>query len=414
MTITRSPAFGPFSAGLAQGTRVLPEYDGGSIVNVTASILQAFGCEPPSAPLRTDLLNPAVLSQAPGGVVCLVVDALGLAQLQAGLTASRAPRLQRFIDEHGLPRRLTSIFPSTTTAALTSLATAQPPSKHGILGHVLWIEEVRAACNVLHFTPVGRPDQPIDDDLLRCEPTIHERVAAAGFDSVAITAAAYEGTAFTNLLQRGGEFVGYQTQSQIPYLLEQTLSAKSGQGRCFVGMYWPHIDTIAHVYGPDLPEAPCEASALELEFVDQMIGHTADICRRYRCALLITADHGQASLDPHLSCSLPRDLLANLRQRPAGGRRAAYLACDHPAELAQSVVPHASDLLPMDEVIDAGWFGGPLSPVFRQRIGDWLALAHDGVQFLIDDGDGVFPQLGGHAGLTPHEMEVPLLLAPAD
>ncbi|MBT4610795.1 MAG: hypothetical protein HOC05_12200, partial [Gemmatimonadetes bacterium] len=76
-------------------------------------------------------------------------------------------------------------------------------------------------------------------------------------------------------------------------------------------------------------------------------------------------------------------------------------------------ISQAADLLPMDAVVEAGWFGGPLSSSFRQRIGNWLALAHDGVQFLIDDGDGVHPMLGGHAGLTPAEMQVPLLVVPA-
>ena len=79
--------FASFDIALASGERVLPDYDGGSIVNVTASILQSFGCKPPSPPLRSDLLDPNLLSDAAGGVVCLVVDALGLAQLQAGLAA---------------------------------------------------------------------------------------------------------------------------------------------------------------------------------------------------------------------------------------------------------------------------------------------------------------------------------------
>ncbi|MBT4096204.1 MAG: hypothetical protein HOM68_10730 [Gemmatimonadetes bacterium] len=405
--------FASFDIALASGERVLPDYDGGSIVNVTASILQSFGCKPPSPPLRSDLLDPNLLSDAAGGVVCLVVDALGLAQLQAGLAAGRAPHVQQLVDNGGAPRALTSIFPSTTTAALTSLATAHPPSGHGILGHVLWLDEVQSTCNVLHFAPVGRPTEPIDDEILRCQPTIHETLMRVGVPSFAVTAAAYEGTAFTGLLQRGSRFLGYQTQSQIPALLEQALSAAANEGRCFVGMYWPHIDTIAHLNGPDLPTAHSEASALELEFVDLMIGHVARICRQHRCALVITADHGQTRLDPQQGCVLPANLLSKLHHRPTGGRRAAYLACDDVQRLHDAGISQAADLLPMDAVVEAGWFGGPLSSSFRQRIGNWLALAHDGVQFLIDDGDGVHPMLGGHAGLTPAEMQVPLLVVPA-
>ena len=221
MSSVAAAAIASVEAAVTCGTRVLPDYDGGSIVNIPATILEAFGCESPAAPLRPDLVDPDHLD-APGGIACLVVDALGLAQLQAGLAAGRAPHLQRLVDEIGPPGQLTSVFPSTTTAALTSLATAQPPASHGILGHVLWLEQIQAACNVLHFAPVGRPQEPIDDDLLRCQPTIHERLKAAGIPTYAVTAAAYEGTAFTDLLQRGSHFLGYHTQSQIPALLIST------------------------------------------------------------------------------------------------------------------------------------------------------------------------------------------------
>ena len=237
---------------------------------------------------------------------------------------------------------------------------------------------------------------------------------AGGVPSYAITAAAYEGTAFTDLLQRGSHFLGYQTQSQLPVLLERALTDAVGKGRPHVSLYWPHIDTIGHTDGPDLKTMPSPGSAMELEFVDLMVGRLVEICHRHRCTLIITADHGQTLLDPQRSCVLPPDLLAHLRHRPAGGRRAAYLACDDVAVLQQSVVADAAALLPMDEIVDAGWFGGPLSAAFRSRIGDWLALADEDVQFLIDDGDGVFPLLGGHAGLTPNEMLVPLLVVPGE
>ncbi|MBT3342654.1 MAG: hypothetical protein HN712_26575 [Gemmatimonadetes bacterium] len=411
MSAHAGSALAAVEAVAADGAGVVPDYDGGSIVNVPASILAAFGCQTPSAPLRHDLVDPALLD-APGGVACLVVDALGSAQLQAGLDAGRAPHLQRLVDEVGPPGQLTSIFPSTTTAALTSLATAQPPAQHGILGHVLWLEQIQAACNVLHFAPVGRPQEAIDDDLLRCQPTIHERLKAAGVPSYAITASAYEGTAFTDLLQRGSHFLGYHTQSQLPALLEQALIDAKPRGRPHISLYWPHIDTIAHTDGPDLPGFGSEGSALELEFVDLMIGRLVDVCRRHHCALMITADHGQTLMDPERACVMPPDLLAGLSHRPTGGRRAAYLTCEDPQLLLDSTVAAASSLLPMDAVVEAGWFGGELIPEFRSRIGDWLALANDGVQFLIDEGDGVFPLRGGHAGISPCEMQVPILVVP--
>ena len=90
---------------------VLPDYGGGSIVNVAASILEAFGVEPPAAPLRDELL-PAGEFSGPRGTVLLVLDALGKSQLDSALASGRIPRLAQLIDS--APRgaqTITSIFP---------------------------------------------------------------------------------------------------------------------------------------------------------------------------------------------------------------------------------------------------------------------------------------------------------------
>ena len=65
-----------------EARRVLPDYDGGSIVNVAASVLDAFGVEPPSAPLRPELLPSGGLAGPDG----MALDAEGnLAVAHAGL-----------------------------------------------------------------------------------------------------------------------------------------------------------------------------------------------------------------------------------------------------------------------------------------------------------------------------------------
>ena len=233
--------------------RVLPDYDGGSSVNVAASILDAFEVEPPSAPLRPDLLPSGGLA-GPGGTVLLVLDALGLSQLDAALSAGCTPRLARLIDTAPLgTQRLTSIFPSTTTAALNSLATACAPAEHGVLGHMLWFEEVGAVVNMLTLYPVGG-DTPISEDIVRRVPTVYERLAAACVPSTLITDFAFEGTPFTNLLTEGARFAGDGGLSQIPYQLELALQAADGPA--FYSLYWPLIATLSHFHGPDHAGTP--------------------------------------------------------------------------------------------------------------------------------------------------------------
>lgn len=388
----------------------LPDYAGGSIVNVAASVLQVFGVEPPCQPLRPELL-PADGLAGPGGTVLLVLDALGISQLRAALASGSAPHLAALVEQApaGL-QQITSIFPSTTTAALNSLATALPPAGHGVLGHMLWLEEVDAVVSMLTLCPVGS-HTPISEELLRRAPTVYQRLAAAGVASTLITDAAYHGTPFTNLLAEGARFAGYGGLSQMALQLEQALTAATAPA--FYSMYWPLIDTLAHEFGPDHPDAPSAACSAEMEFVDLMVGKVAHACRRHECTLTVIADHGQTALQPQRTVLLDGDMSRALSRPPGGSRRVPYLSgVDAATVLADEHLAGALRLvIPAADAVAANWFGGPCTDLMS-RLGDTITLAADGVQLLYDYGRGTYPQRGSHAGLTSHEMHVPLIVVP--
>ncbi len=385
----------------------LPDYEGGSIVNLAASVLDAFGVEPPGPPLRPELLPPEALG-ADGGVVLLVIDALGHASLLSAL-GDRTPNLTRLAGETpGGLRRLTSIFPSTTSAALNSLATAEPPSVHGVLGHTLWLEEQGSMVSMLTLRPLGG-SEPLSEEAVRRVPTVYERLARAGVPSTLVTDAAYEGAPFTNLIQEGARFLGYRSLSHLCHLLGQALDGAGG--RAFYSLYWPVIDTLSHLYGPDGVE-PSEACRLEMEFIDLMVGKVHRLCRQHGCTLLVTADHGQTRVDPDLALPVEGALLEALSRPPGGGRRAFYFEARDPERILsdEGLRQAAEPLLPADEAVAAGWFGGPCDGI-RSRLGDVVALAGPGRQLLYDYGRGKTVHRGSHAGLTAEEMYVPLLAA---
>ena len=385
-----------------------PDYGGGSIVNLAASVLDAFGVEPPSPPLRPDLLPPEALADH-GGVVLLVIDALGHDSLRSVL-GDRTPHLTRLAaDTPGGLQRLTSIFPSTTSAALNSLATAQPPSSHGVLGHNLWLEEEGKMVNMLTLRPLGE-DEPLSEEAVRRVPTVYQRLARAGVPSTLITDAAYEGAPFTNLIQEGARFMGYRSLSHLCHLLGQALDQARGR-RSFHSLYWPVIDTLSHLHGPDGAE-PSEACRLEMEFIDLMAGKVHRLCREHGCSLLVTADHGQTRVDPDLAFVVEGSLGEALSRPPGGGRRALYLEAGDPERLRsdEGLGQATERLLPADEAVDAGWFGGPCDGI-RSRLGDLVALAGPGRQLVYDYGRGKTLHRGSHAGLTAEEMYVPLIAA---
>ncbi len=81
-------------------------------------------------------------------VVLLVLDGLGWAQLEAH--RSRVPELAAMTGG-----AVTTVTPSTTAAALTSLATGMAPAEHGIVGFRMRVDD--AVLNVLRWqVPYGR------------------------------------------------------------------------------------------------------------------------------------------------------------------------------------------------------------------------------------------------------------------
>ena len=63
----------------------------------------------------------------------------------------------------------------------------------------------------------------------------------------------------------------------------------------------------------------------------------------------------------------------------------------------------------VDELEEAGWFGGPLSDAGRSRLGDVAVIAHQPVAVADPTDPGELTLRCRHGSVTPAEMYVPLL-----
>ena len=97
---------------------LLPDYQGGSILNLPASLCHWLGAPGlgSAVPLRQELLNPFGEVRR---VILVLVDALALHRLQRWMADGSAPVWDTLADG-GLLAPLTSLVPSTTSAALTA------------------------------------------------------------------------------------------------------------------------------------------------------------------------------------------------------------------------------------------------------------------------------------------------------
>src|ERR1700688_1219665 len=111
----------------------MPDYGGACLSSVVPALLSALSgavgaSERPDVPAWV----PAPV-QGARQVVLLVLDGLGWDQLQASGTA--APTLRAAT---GGP--ITSVAPTTTATALTSITTGVPPAVHGVVGYRLRVD----------------------------------------------------------------------------------------------------------------------------------------------------------------------------------------------------------------------------------------------------------------------------------
>lgn len=383
--------------------RVNPDYAGGSLVNLVASIARHFGLAtghlPLSAPLPLDGIETVVL---------LIVDALGYWQLQAHLEAGDLPTLQRLLARHEANLTpLTSTFPTTTAAALTTLHTGATPAEHGLVGFTIWWQESATVVQTLLFQDLLSGTPLADPSGLITVPTVYQRFAASGVECHAIFPASIAGSTLSAWHFAGAHNHPYTTLETLPDVVAQAVATGEAQ---YVVAYWPGYDTACHDRGPTSLEAQDAAQRVDVA-LEHLITAT---CNLEDILVILTADHGQRPLDPAEAIVLNDDpvLLSWLASPPFGERCARYLRIQPGTEslVADHLAPIA-EVVPMADVWADGLFGGHPEGPFRRRTGDLLAIPRGRRQlhwaFTEDARSNIYR--GGHGGWTTWEMLVPLI-----
>ena len=110
----------------------LPDYHGNSIVNLMASIEIALGGRNQYAPLAGLEIEQLAAAHT---IVLLVIDGLGYNYLNERGEHTNLAKQAR--------APLTTVFPATTAAAITSFLTASAPQQHAHTGWFTYFEEVQ-------------------------------------------------------------------------------------------------------------------------------------------------------------------------------------------------------------------------------------------------------------------------------
>jgi len=374
---------------------MLPDYSGGSLVNLIASIVEACGGKPRHAPLKKFDL------QATENMVLVIIDGLGDNYLMRAGAGGELARRRR--------AAITSVFPSATASAITTSYTGRTPLEHGITGWFTYFGEAGYVAAPLPFRTRG------DNLPLRAKgfspsqafvaPGIFPEIPVR---SIVVTYREIIDSEYNIRHCEGAERRAYQTLEEFVSQVEAAV--KSGPERKFVYAYWPHYDATSHRFGSLSPQA-----ADEFRRIDAAFGELMKRLAGSETLVVATADHGFIDVAPEESLDLPCSLAAQLRFPLCGERRVAYCHVHSRNQFvaeAKAWLGDRADVRLSRELVEEGWFGpGTPHPRFAERIGD-VALVMRG-HYTVKDwtpGEPRHLHIGNHGGTDEDEMLIPLIV----
>jgi predicted AlkP superfamily pyrophosphatase or phosphodiesterase len=374
---------------------VLPDYTGACLTSVVAALL---------AGSTGDGAGPGWVPEPVRGatqVVLLVLDGLGWEQLQS--FGASAPTLAA-----ATGGAISSVVPSTTATALTSLTTGTPPAVHGIVGYRLRVDVPGQpstgrgeVMNILRWrTRRG-------DMRRQLPPPTFQPVAPFGGRAVpAVTRSEFASTGFTAAHLTGVRLFGWSVPSALVVNVRRLLA----RGETFVYAYYDGLDKVAHEHGLG------DHYLQELGSVDRLVSDLLGVLPP-GAVLAVTSDHGQVEVGS--ATRLPDPALFDMVELFSGEGRFRWLhvrpgSLDDAVAVAEEAHGDEAWVRTRQQMVEEGWFGGPLSSEVTRRLGDVALVAHAPVAFLDPADTGETRLMGRHGSLTSAEMTVPFLSWAAD
>lgn len=402
------------------GSTIVPMYQGLSIANLPASICRWLGCSLESK----QTLIPDVINQFQDEydqVILLLVDGLSLSLFNTFMDNSSrtlghawgtSSNKQLFVP-------ITSIVPSTTSAALTTLWTGTPPIKHGIIGYELFLKEVGCITNMITYSPASFLDKRIsitnagfDPANFLPMPTLGTYLNTHGVSVEVFEHQSIIGSGLSHMLFRDVTCRAYRTESDLWYSVMESLNQKKG-GKTYTFIYWSEIDTISHRFGPQHPRLLKEWNTFAY-LLGQLF--SALSTKNSKTLFLITADHGQISteIQPGYNLQVHPELTNHLIMNPTGESRLPFIFIkkDHEQDVDQYLKAHWNNQFKMissQTFIQSGLLGeGEPFQETINRLGNYVVIPKDRAYWWWVNKTNIL--LGRHGGLSSDEMLVPLFI----
>ena len=364
---------------------LLPDWGGASLHRVVPTLLSEVHA-PGANPVPGWFPAPVAGARQ---IVLLVLDGLGEEQLRE--RSSLAPVLAG-----GVGDAITSVAPSTTACALTTLVTGRVPAEHGVVGYRVAVDG--DVMNVLQWSLRGA-DARMSVPASKFQPC--ESFPGAPGPIPVVTRQDFGPTGFTAAHLGRVDLHRWHT----PAGLVTAVRALAAGGAPFIYAYYEGIDKIAHAQGLGAYYDD------ELRAVDRLVGDVLDALPP-EAVLVVTADHGQVDVGGSVELIGPELMEATTLISGEGRFRWLHVrpgATEDVAATAAALHGDVAWVRTRDQMIADGWLGGVPSAEVASRLGDVALVPFTPTAFLDPADTGELRLKARHGSLTSAEMRIPLL-----
>lgn len=359
-----------------------PNYDR-SILSIASSVLNHFGvkdCQHKTLPEFDRLLEKDCKN-----IIVMLFDGLGTSTLKYHLEENDFLRKNHVTD-------ISSVFPSTTVAATTSIMSGYSPVECGWLGWDLYFEEIGENVAVFRNT-LQRNGEPAAKFNV-ANKYIPVKSIMKRIEEVNGRRSAYCVSFFSKYKSKSVEDI-----CKTVYKLSKKRKKK------YIYAYWHQPDRAMHGHGVTSKEAHEQIQHINRE-VEKLCGKLEN------SLIIITADNGLCDGTTKYLEDYPQ-LTELLKIPPSVEPRAlSFFVKDGEAEKFKTefnkIFGNSFRLMTKNEVFSENLLGyGTPHPKTADFIGDFFAVALD--ETCIDYKRGNYEFVGVHAGLTEEEMTVPFI-----
>lgn len=304
---------------------------------------------------------------------------------------------------------VTSVFPSTTTAALTTYYSGKPPYETGWISWSQYFKEYGRAINMLSQTESYKGDSIKDANLDVFKTIVNYEPIFSQIEKASPNIKAYE-IMPSYSEKRSKRTIKADNVDELIAGIELLCDSPNDK---FIMAYCDNPDGILHKYGTDSDEAK--------DFILNIEKSIEKMCKNFNedTIVIISADHGHLNIEnPHSILDYPEILECLYMPVCLESRTITFWVKDEMKNIFEerfnNLFKDEFWLMTKDEFINKYHFlgFGKKHPKVDEFIGNYVAISTSNSMIKIETflSEGKKVKKSTHCGLTKDEMEVPLIV----